>query len=136
MLNEPDKEDFSAKQRPGSPCLDAPVTRDGIESWFLNQLGNHFTGLLFADASGSISDDMRALRDQDIPVHTVVVKAAGWAAVDGDIIDQQEHLRAHYDARPGTYYLIRPDQHVAARWRSFDRQSVNQALARATGHLI
>jgi len=133
-LNEPDTEEFSAKQRPGSPCLDAPITGDGIESWFLNQLGDHFTGILFADANGSITNDMRVLRDQDIPVHTVVVKPVGCAAHDGDIIDQQAQLQKHYDARPGTYYLIRPDQHVAARWRSFDLTKVNKALSRATGH--
>lgn len=133
-LNEPDTEDFSAKQRPGSPCLDAPVTCAGIESWFLNLLGDRFTGILFADAGGSISKDMRTLEDQDIPVHTLVVKPAGCTAADGDIIDQQAYLQAHYDARPGTYYLIRPDQHVAARWRSFDIAKVKQALSRATGH--
>jgi 3-(3-hydroxy-phenyl)propionate hydroxylase len=38
-----------------------------------------------------------------------------------------------YDARPGTCYLIRPDQFVAARWRSFDAGKVRAALQRSLG---
>jgi 3-(3-hydroxy-phenyl)propionate hydroxylase len=30
-------------------------------------------------------------------------------------------------------YLIRPDQHVCARWRQADAASIEKALARATG---
>jgi len=37
-----------------------------------------------------------------------------------------------FDSEPGTVYLIRPDQHVAARWRSFEAARVTAALAKAT----
>lgn len=133
-LNEPDTEDFSAKQRPGSPCLDAPITVNGGESWFLNQLGDQFTGIHFSDANGSVTDKMRDLENQDIPVHTIIVKPKNSSPDDGDIVDHQGLLASHYDARPGTYYLVRPDQHIAARWRTFDYAKVRKALSRATGH--
>ena len=38
-----------------------------------------------------------------------------------------------YDAQLGTVYLLRPDQHVVARWRSLNANAVQAALARATG---
>ena len=67
-----------------------------------------------------------------IPLETIVVAKTGNA--DGNIVDSNGLLHRHYDARPGTYYLIRPDQHVAARWREFSREKVLRALERATGH--
>ncbi len=52
--------------------------------------------------------------------------------VGQDIEDCDGLLAGRYDARPGTTYLIRPDQHVAARWRIFDRAAIAAALDRAT----
>ncbi|SPE45498.1 hypothetical protein SBA7_850006 [Candidatus Sulfotelmatobacter sp. SbA7] len=41
--------------------------------------------------------------------------------------------RSRYDAQPGTAYLIRPDQHVAARWRQLQATSLMAALLRTVG---
>jgi 3-(3-hydroxy-phenyl)propionate hydroxylase len=49
--------------------------------------------------------------------------------------DQAGRFAERFDAREGTAYLIRPDQHVAARWRAVDAAQVQAALARATCNL-
>src|SRR5690606_1371452 len=47
------------------------------------------------------------------------------------LIDRDGLFAARYDAQPGTTYLIRPDQHVLARWRSFRPECIRRALERA-----
>ena len=52
------------------------------------------------------------------------------------IVDTQGLVAKRYDARSGTTYLLRPDQHVVARWRSLNANAVQAALARATGFAV
>ena len=51
-------------------------------------------------------------------------------AVGTDLLDGAGTLTERYDGRPGTVYLFRPDQHVAARWRRFDAKKIEAAIAR------
>jgi 3-(3-hydroxy-phenyl)propionate hydroxylase len=47
-------------------------------------------------------------------------------------IDIEGLVAARYDGAPGTVYLVRPDQHVSARWRRATASDLEFALARAT----
>jgi 3-(3-hydroxy-phenyl)propionate hydroxylase len=47
--------------------------------------------------------------------------------------DVQGRVAQRYDAAPGTAYLVRPDQHVCARWRMLEASDIEAALARALG---
>jgi len=69
------------------------------------------------------------------PVHPIVVMPAGQSGPPGLpwLEDSDGLVARRFDARPGTAYLVRPDQHVAARWRQFDTRALRTALARATG---
>jgi 3-(3-hydroxy-phenyl)propionate hydroxylase len=72
------------------------------------------------------------------PLPAAELRCGGVAArvlsVGRDLLDAEGLLAQRYDGRPGTVYLIRPDQHVAARWRAFDAAAVQAALARCLGH--
>ena len=46
-------------------------------------------------------------------------------------LDAQTLATQRLDAQPGTMYLVRPDQHVCARWRQPQEAAVRAALAQA-----
>ncbi|MBL4613487.1 MAG: FAD-dependent oxidoreductase [Magnetovibrio sp.] len=118
-LNTADTADFAGEMRPGTNCADAPITTNGEDGWFLNTVGERFTALVFG---------------QDPGVSDIVVDGirCDVMVVGKDIIDAKDRLAERYDGQPGTTYLLRPDQHVAARWRSFDQGKISAALNLAT----
>ena len=116
-LNTADSGDWAGRMSPGTVCADAPVVVAGKADWLLHQLGEGFVLLSF----GSVD-----------PVAWNGITARP-LVVGSDMEDTEGLLAARYDGRPGTCYLIRPDQHVAARWRSFEPSAVARALARACG---
>ena len=134
-LNTPDGDVFGAAMRPGAPAADAPLRVQGEADWLLWQTGNEFTGLYFAGAENDAEKlrELEMLTGDRIPVQTLVVAPAGQAS-PGMLEDIDGLLAERYDARPGTLYLLRPDQHVCARWRYVDTAAVRAAVARATGN--
>ncbi|HEY2024639.1 FAD-dependent oxidoreductase [Paraburkholderia sp.] len=139
-LNTPDSEHFSGAMAPGAVCVDAPVRIDGQPAWLLRQLGEQFTGVLFCDGRGidqATRTALNALRAGPIPLKLVVVLSGDAPAepfTNMRVARDSEGLAStRYDAKPGTFYLIRPDQHVCARWRQLDADAVDHALTRALG---
>ena len=53
----------------------------------------------------------------------------------GSVRDATGLVAGRYDGRPGTTYLVRPDQHVAARFRQFDVAALLEARDRAMGRV-
>jgi 3-(3-hydroxy-phenyl)propionate hydroxylase len=136
LLNTPDADVFDGNMVPGAPMDDAPVQVNGQNAWLLDQVGQGFVCLLFADAapSADVLAQLQALQTAPLAVTPLIVSPRV-LDVPGVkvIVDAQGLVARRYDGQTGTTYLLRPDQHVAARWRQFDSQRVQQAVARATG---
>ncbi|MFD0667111.1 FAD-dependent oxidoreductase [Ramlibacter sp. MAHUQ-53] len=115
-LNTPDADSFQGRMVPGAPLTDAPVQREGRDTWLLRSLGPEFTLLVFGDAPAWAAG---------LPNVTVL-------CVGADLRDTRGLVAQRLDATPGTAYLLRPDQHVCARWRQPTEAGVRAALARAT----
>ncbi len=117
-LNTPDEEPFAGRMAPGTNCADAPVLFDGREGWLLNLLGDSFVVLVLS--APPTASEVAWGRVQ-----------ARVMAEGRDFVDVKGLVRERYDGAPGAVYLIRPDQHVAARWRAFDAAKIERAIARA-----
>jgi len=110
-LNGPDDESLPAGSRPGSSLVDAPI--DG--SWLNDLTGNRFQLM-------AINTKVPAtLEVADIELQSLSLEAT-------------EELTSRYlGGASSALYLIRPDQHIAARWTTYDEKAVADALRTAIG---
>lgn len=137
LLNTPDNDAFSGPMVPGAPSTDAPVTADGKAGWFLSYIGNDFTGMYFSDGrplSGQLLETLREAAARGINLVVVVPKGClAQPYSDMTVLEDTDGLVAQrFDGTSGTFYLIRPDQHICARWRSLDIGKLQQAITTAT----
>jgi len=135
-LNTPDSARFDARMRPGAAAADAPVTRpDDSPGWLLAELGADFTLLVYGDADAAAAADGVAASGAGLaPLKVLQIRpctARPHAAAPAALVDSDGLVAERYDMLPGTVYLLRPDQHVCARWRQAAPEAVRAALARA-----
>jgi 3-(3-hydroxy-phenyl)propionate hydroxylase len=134
-LNTPDHDDFGGDMEPGAPALDAPLRCDGRDGWLLRELSHGaFNALLFAGTDDAA--DVRSLQQAaggvaPLQVLRVAAQASPSASGARTVVDSAGLIAPRYDGRPGTVVLLRPDQHVCARWRRVSSDAVHSALRRA-----
>ena len=118
-LNGPDCAIMPARTRPGSPAPDAPMSGNSNE-WLLGKLGNSFQILA-------------------IDVETPPSVCVGGICADRVTLSTEDNpaLRERYlGEAEGAVYLMRPDQHVAARWDHWNAEAVRRAIETATGRSV
>jgi 3-(3-hydroxy-phenyl)propionate hydroxylase len=144
VLNTPDADVFEGNMVPGAPMDDAPVQVNGQDAWLLDQVGKGFQLMLFVDAppTPEVLTQLATFRSAPLranePVQvTPLIVTSSPLNIPGMkvIVDTQGLVAKRYDAQPGTTYLLRPDQHVLARWRSLNSDQLQAAMTRALGQL-
>jgi len=114
-LSTPDRDPWAGSARLGAPLPDAPMRdRAGRPVWLLDAIGGEETVLHVPDGGAR--------------------PAAGRVLCVGeDLVDESGFFTQRFDARPGSTYLVRPDQHLAARWRQAPAAAIAHASRRLRG---
>jgi 3-(3-hydroxy-phenyl)propionate hydroxylase len=112
-LSTPDATPFAGGVRLGAPVPDAPMrSADGRAVHLLESLPSEFT-LLAVGQGAPPPEGVRLI------------------TIGTDLIDDAGTFSQRFDASAGAAYLLRPDQHLCARWRRYDRAAAAAAVARA-----
>jgi 3-(3-hydroxy-phenyl)propionate hydroxylase len=123
-LNSPDHGPWTGGAPLGAPAPDAPVIADGRPDWLLRHLGDGFRLLVFGPP------DSRLVASLPAGVSAAFVTAE---EVPGALWDHAGLAATRFGAARGGAVLLRPDQHLAARFATPDPGAVRAALDRALG---
>jgi 3-(3-hydroxy-phenyl)propionate hydroxylase len=116
LLSTADVERFAGAAKLGAPLPDAPLERrDGTPAHLLESLRGGFE-IVYVKNGNAVPTTPRGV---------------ALTVIGEDLLDRQGLFAERFDATPGAAYLVRPDQHLCARWRSFDADAVERAHQRA-----
>ncbi|MEQ8784486.1 MAG: FAD-dependent oxidoreductase [Roseibium album] len=113
-LNGPDVSSLPQRTRPGSTVVDAPLGED----WLLDHLTGDFVLL-------GLGVDIPS--DNEINGVSLTGITIGRENISPELRDR------YLGNAAAAIYLIRPDQHVAARWLDYDQTEIGAALTKAIG---
>ena len=119
-LSTPDATPFSGTAKLGAPLPDAPLRRtDGASTHLLENLRGEFEIIHVMNGAAANGQKPEAMDGIALTV------------IGDDLLDEEGKFTQRFDATPGATYLVRPDQHLCARWRSFDAVALMRARERA-----
>lgn len=138
-LNTADTSIFASTVAIGSPAADAPLSLQKLDTWWLNHLGKNFTLAVFNPDQNQVTE-LQALQENSLLTIVLIYPEShvpNPTTRDFVIIHDISGIwQKRYDALASSTYLFRPDQHLCARWRKINTESIQAAVQRACGHAI
>ncbi|CAG2158258.1 FAD-dependent monooxygenase [Cupriavidus numazuensis] len=110
--------------------------RLAANDYLLDHLGGGFDLLYFTEANAlpePLQSVVAAARERGVPLRVIAIGAASpVVGADLTFADADGHFRHRYGVQAsGAGYLLRPDQHVCARWLTLDATRLQAALSTA-----
>ena len=132
MLNSPDDDNGLFKSGPAHGAPPQNV-RLAANDFLLDHLGGGFDLLYFTQAQAVPAPIMQGVakaRARGVPLRILAIGASQPVqGADVTLADADGHFRQRYGVpASGAAYLLRPDQHVCARWLTLDADRLQAAL--------
>ena len=126
---------FEKGPSPGAPALNVKF---GEGRYLLDAFEPTFQVLIFGNDetlwSGAL-EDIKQLRERGVGVRLIAIGASNEAAKAADVAlaDPRAHAAELWGAKEGAVYVLRPDQHVCARWKPGSTARVRGVIENALG---
>jgi 3-(3-hydroxy-phenyl)propionate hydroxylase len=124
---------FTAGPAHGAPPQNIRLAPD---DFLLDHLGGGFDLMYFTEADAvpaALMAVVTSARAKGVPLRVIAVGSCpSVAGADVTLADAEGHFRQRYGVQAsGAGYLLRPDQHVCARWLTLDATRLQDALTAA-----
>ena len=126
--------EFESGPQAGAPLMNQQLSKN---KYLLNYLSNGFTGLYFEDPNTIDQSISQCFSELDGQAEGFTLIAIGRDILQSPVetvsLTDGDKLMACFGARRGTFYLVRPDRHICARWRNIQTNEVIAAYRQALG---
>lgn len=118
---------FSEGPGAGSACPNARIDED---RYLLDLTGRGFCGIYFSGGKGmdAVAPLFKKLKELDPHFTGLIVSEDDASKNSGNVHDLNGDVTQIFDAQPGTFYLLRPDLHIAGRWRQVGMDEITEVL--------
>jgi 3-(3-hydroxy-phenyl)propionate hydroxylase len=117
----------------GTPLINRRIAED---DYLLDHLGPGFSGLYFS-RDGKMADKLKKLfaklKVGDEAFMPIIITDSPATNSNKVIVDKEKQIFDAYDADYETFYLVRPDRHICARWKLIKPEEVLAAFHQALG---
>ena len=137
-----DEASFAGGPKPGEVLPECPlIDATGNATFLTHQLGKDFNLIVFAgtditplaEISAKLVQAQRSYPLKMIHILPSGADAAACRELESVLMDEKARFAKLFDASPRAIYLVRPDGHVCARWRTGDFNALTAAIDRALG---
>lgn len=131
-----DNDRFRAGPRNGAPLFNIKLAEN---DYLFDHLSACFYLLYFTDSTsipGDLQAQAQAIRSSGVPFQIIAVAQNAQTSISGAdqlIEDTSGHIGSKYGITLNGAYLVRPDQHICARWQQLSAEQLHTAVEIALG---